>query len=81
MVAENRALTIRFNSGIGLETCIRFAQEGASILMSDISGPAIEKAVAKLKELCPSVKRVETTICDVSKEASVEAMVCDTLSC
>lgn len=61
--------------GIGLETCIRFAQEGANILMADISAPALGKAVAKLKEVFPSVKRVETKVCDVSKESSVEETV------
>lgn len=61
--------------GIGLETSIQFAREGASVLMADISGPALEKALAKLKEQAPNVKRVETIICDVSKEDSVKAMV------
>jgi NAD(P)-dependent dehydrogenase (short-subunit alcohol dehydrogenase family) len=44
--------------------------------MSDISGPALDKAVAKLKEVVPGAKgRIETKITDVSKEADVKAMV------
>jgi NAD(P)-dependent dehydrogenase (short-subunit alcohol dehydrogenase family) len=58
-----------------LETCILFAREGANILLSDISGPALEKAVTRLKELVPEAKKIETKITDVSKEADVKAMV------
>lgn len=61
--------------GIGLETSILFAKEGASVLMADISAPALEKALAKVKELVPEAVKVETTICDVSKESAVQAMV------
>lgn len=43
--------------------------------MSDISEPALERALAKVKEICPEAAKVETMICDVSKEASVEAVV------
>ena len=65
------------HSGIGLETSILFAREGANVLLSDISGPALEKALAKLHEVVPSAKdlKVETKICDVSKEADIEAIV------
>ncbi|KAI9838907.1 MAG: hypothetical protein M1819_004115 [Sarea resinae] len=61
--------------GIGLETSILFAREGASILMTDISAPALEKALAKVKELVPNAPKVETVICDVSKEADVAKAV------
>lgn len=62
-------------SGIGLETGILFAREGANVLLSDISGPALEKAAAKLKEVVPEAKKVETKVSDVSKEADVQAMI------
>jgi NAD(P)-dependent dehydrogenase (short-subunit alcohol dehydrogenase family) len=47
------------SSGIGLETSILFAKEGASVLLSDISQPALEKAAAKVKQLVPNAPRVE----------------------
>lgn len=62
------------NSGIGLETSILFAKEGANVLMADISAPALDKAKAKVLQLIPAAK-VSTTVCDVSKEAQVKAMI------
>lgn len=50
------------SSGIGLETSILFAKEGASVLMSDISQPALEKALAKVKQLVPHARRVEIVV-------------------
>lgn len=43
--------------------------------MSDISGPALEKAIARLKEVVPNALKIETKISDVSKEADVASMV------
>lgn len=42
--------------------------------MADISAPALEKALAKVKQLIPSAKAATVT-CDVSKEAQVQAMI------
>jgi NAD(P)-dependent dehydrogenase (short-subunit alcohol dehydrogenase family) len=53
---------LTFCSGIGLETSILFAKEGASVLMADISAPALEKALAKVKQLVPQAVRVETKV-------------------
>ncbi|KIW71491.1 hypothetical protein PV04_03649 [Phialophora macrospora] len=61
--------------GIGLETTVLFAKEGASVLMADISEPALEKALAKVKELVPNYSRLETIKCDVSKESDVQAAI------
>ncbi|KAK6608052.1 short-chain dehydrogenase [Botrytis cinerea] len=61
--------------GIGLETCILFAKEGANVLMADISAPALEKAAAKLRQLVPSAHKIEVKVCDVSKESDIEAAV------
>ena len=66
-------LTIK--RGIGLETTILFAREGASVLMADISEPALEKALAKVKEILPDAPRISTIKCDVSKESDVKRMV------
>lgn len=44
--------------------------------MTDISEPALEKAIAKAKEQAPgAVGKVETSKVDVSKEADVQAAV------
>ncbi|CAI7670118.1 hypothetical protein N7533_013446 [Penicillium manginii] len=61
--------------GIGLETTILFAQQGANVLLADISEPALAKAIARVKELVPTAGRLETIRCDVSKEADVQAMI------
>lgn len=62
-------------SGIGLETTILFAREGAEVLMADISEPALATALAKVDEILPNHPRIQTCKCDVSKESEVAAMV------
>jgi NAD(P)-dependent dehydrogenase (short-subunit alcohol dehydrogenase family) len=49
-------------SGIGLETCILFAKEGANVLMADISRPALDRASSKLRQLVPSAHKVEIQV-------------------
>ncbi|GAO49397.1 3-oxoacyl-reductase [Saitoella complicata NRRL Y-17804] len=62
--------------GIGIETSILMAREGAFVVMSDISETAVQKAAARVLELNPEAKgRVLPFVCDVSKEAQVKAMV------
>ncbi|KAL7267129.1 hypothetical protein RUND412_010296 [Rhizina undulata] len=61
--------------GIGLESAILLAKNGASVLMADVNAAALEKALATVKELVPADARVETFKCDVSKEPEVAAMV------
>jgi len=60
--------------GIGLETSILFAKEGANVLMSDINEEQLNKAVKRVKEFASDVE-VEGFVCDVSKEDQVEKMV------
>ncbi|KAK3179805.1 hypothetical protein K4F52_008801 [Lecanicillium sp. MT-2017a] len=88
-LAGKNAVVTGAAGGIGLETCILFAKEGANVLMSDISTEALEKALAKVKQLVPNAGRVEVMStqpdsnlfasppqkCDVSKESEVQAMV------
>lgn len=66
--------------GIGLETTVLFVREGASVLMLDISEQALEKALKKVKEICPEGfegdnQFVRTKKCDVSKESDVQAAI------
>ncbi|KAI1140613.1 NAD(P)-binding protein [Hypoxylon sp. FL0543] len=74
-LAGKNAIITGGAGGIGLETSILFAKEGANVLMVDISGPALEKAKAKVQQLVPQAGRVETMVCDVSKEDQVKATV------
>ncbi|KAJ4412489.1 hypothetical protein N0V82_008758 [Gnomoniopsis sp. IMI 355080] len=73
-LAGKNAIVTGAAGGIGLETSILFAREGANVLMADISAPALEKALAKVKQLVPTAS-ASTTLCDVSKEAQVQAMI------
>ncbi|KAK5655967.1 hypothetical protein OQA88_5105 [Cercophora sp. LCS_1] len=74
-LAGKNAIITGAAGGIGLETAILFAKEGANVLLADISKEALERALAKVKQLVPSTGKVETIICDVSSESQVEAMV------
>ncbi|RYP22168.1 hypothetical protein DL765_001816 [Monosporascus sp. GIB2] len=85
-LAGKNAIITGAAGGIGLETSILFAKEGASVLMTDVSELPLEKAKAKVLQLVPNAVRVETRrqlirdtialqICDVSKESQVQAAV------
>lgn len=43
--------------------------------MADISGAALENGLGKVRELAPGSSRVETIVCDVTKESDVAAAV------
>jgi len=64
-------------SGIGLAMAERFAREGCKIVIADIEAGALERSVLKLKSDGVDVLGVET---DVSKRASVEALLVKTLA-
>jgi len=68
------ALITGAGSGIGLESSILFAQEGANILLVDINLEAAEKAVALIAERTPNVKTLAARA-DVGKEADIKAAV------
>ncbi|KAF1348770.1 short-chain dehydrogenase/reductase [Delphinella strobiligena] len=75
-LAGKNAIVTGGAGGIGLETTILFAREGASVLMADISGPALEKGLAKVKEIVPEAEgKLEIKTCDVSKESDVKDMI------
>ncbi|ODQ68338.1 oxidoreductase [Nadsonia fulvescens var. elongata DSM 6958] len=61
--------------GIGLETAIQFAKEGANVLMSDVNANTLRMALEQLKSRAAKGVRIETNVCDVSKEDQVKAMV------
>ncbi|KAM0712161.1 hypothetical protein Q7P37_011255 [Cladosporium fusiforme] len=74
---ENKnAIVTGAAGGIGLESTILFLREGASVVMADISEPALEKALAKAKEVVSQhVGQIKTAKCDVSKEDDIKALV------
>lgn len=74
-LAGKNAIVTGAAGGIGLETSILFVKEGANVLLADISEEALARALSKIKQLVPDAGRLETTICDVSKEAAVQAAV------
>lgn len=72
--SSHRALSNVVPSGIGLETSILFASEGANVLLVDINLSAVEKAAASIKEKSPNVK-VACTRADVGNEEDVKNAV------
>jgi len=63
--------------GIGLETSILFVQNGANIMMADVNGDALAKAVARVKEFINKdvPVKVESMVVDVTNESQVQAMI------
>lgn len=68
------ALITGAGSGIGLESSLLFAQEGANVLLVDISLDAAKKGVALIEERFPQVKALAFKG-DVGQEADVKAAV------
>jgi len=68
------ALVTGAGSGIGLESSILFAQEGASVLLVDINLSAVDKGAAIIAERYPNVKAIAIKA-DVGKESDVKSAV------
>jgi len=68
------ALITGAGSGIGLESSILFAQEGANVLLVDINLEAAEKVEKIIKDRFKNVQ-VASTKADVGKESDVKAAV------
>ncbi|KIK80974.1 hypothetical protein PAXRUDRAFT_833187 [Paxillus rubicundulus Ve08.2h10] len=68
------ALITGAGSGIGLESSLLFAQEGANVLLADINLPAAEKGAALIKHRFPDVTAVAIQA-DVGKEADIKHAV------
>ena len=62
-------------SGIGLETAILFAAEGAHVVCADIRYDAVEKTLSLISEKVSDAPRAVAVKCDVGKEAEIRSMV------
>ncbi len=71
LISDALARSVR---GIGLESSILFAQEGANVVLVDINLDAAEKTAKIIASKHPNVKAVATKA-DVGKEADVKAAV------
>ncbi|KAJ3552903.1 hypothetical protein NM688_g3908 [Phlebia brevispora] len=72
--ASRGELLTLLQHGIGLESSLLFAQEGANVLLVDVNAEAVKKATKLVAERFPNVK-VAPFKADVSKEAEVKAAV------
>lgn len=61
-------------SGIGFETAVLFAKEGAKVVCADVNEKGVQKTVAKISELVSSGVAISFKA-DVSKEDQVKALV------
>jgi len=68
------ALITGAGSGIGLESSLLFAQEGANVLLVDVNLPAAEKIASLINERFPNVKALALKA-DVSKEQDIKSAV------
>ncbi|KAF9263683.1 NAD(P)-binding protein [Marasmius fiardii PR-910] len=68
------AIVTGAGSGIGLESSLLFAQEGANVLLSDINLQAVQKATGLIKDRYPNIKAIAVK-CDVGKEEDIKGVV------
>lgn len=69
---DKTALVTGAASGMGVAAARMFAQAGYSVMLADMNGTAVEAAV---QELAASGYEADYTVCDVTDEAQVKAMV------
>ena len=62
------------HSGIGFETAVLFAKEGAKVVCADVNEKGVQNTVTKISELVGSGVAIPFKA-DVSKEDQVKALV------
>jgi 3-oxoacyl-[acyl-carrier protein] reductase len=72
LAGKTAVITAAAGTGIGFWAARRFAEEGATLLISDLHPRRLEEAADKLAEL--TGKRPATVLCDVTQQAQVEAL-------
>lgn len=73
-IPDNRHKQTITNSGIGLESSLLFAKEGANVLLTDINLAAAEKAASLIDQRFPNVKALAVKA-DVAKEQDIKSAV------
>ncbi|KAG7097221.1 hypothetical protein E1B28_004592 [Marasmius oreades] len=68
------AIVTGSGSGIGLESSLLFASEGANVVLADVNLPSAQKGADLIKDRYPTVKGIAVK-CDVGKEEDVKAVV------
>jgi NAD(P)-dependent dehydrogenase (short-subunit alcohol dehydrogenase family) len=66
--------TVLISRGIGLETALQFASEGALLFISDINEPAAHKAAEYITKQYPT-SECQSIKCDVSSEKDIKVLV------
>ncbi|BGP39195.1 hypothetical protein JCM10450v2_003150 [Rhodotorula kratochvilovae] len=73
---ENKvAIITGAGAGLGLESALVFASEGAHVVVADINEQAAQRAVELIHSKFPDAPKAIAVKCDVSKESDVKALV------
>ncbi|MGE0312441.1 MAG: 3-oxoacyl-ACP reductase FabG [Lautropia sp.] len=69
-------------SGIGTATALKFAGEGARVMLADLSSDALARAVASIREALPGIDAdaLASVTADVTDDVQVRRMVADTIA-
>jgi 3-oxoacyl-[acyl-carrier protein] reductase len=79
-LANKIAIVTGAAQGIGLATALKFAREGASVVLCDIHAEAVAAAVAAASAVAAPGAACVGRLVDVTDRAQVDAMVADTLA-
>ena len=72
LAGKTAVITAAAGTGIGFWAARRFAEEGATLLVSDLHARRLDETADKLAEL--TGKRPATALCDVTNQQQVEAL-------
>jgi 3-oxoacyl-[acyl-carrier protein] reductase len=79
-LANKIAIVTGAAQGIGLATALKFAREGATVVVCDIKAAAVEAAVAAVTALLAPGAQALGQVVDVTDRAQVDAMVAATVA-
>lgn len=74
LVAGGLAVVTGGASGVGYAAAARFAQAGLDVVIADLPGDALDKAVAELQSKSPGGVMVHGIPTDISRDEDVEAL-------